>query len=203
MPRKTGPAFRTCAASGSRVGDEQLEVLGRVVVRARDRLVAGDATSSIRDAGRSRGAATASASSALVGHQDRLAVGAVLGLGEQVGGARGRVGGLVGDHEHLARPGGQVDRDAARDEQLRRGHPPVAGPDDLGDRRDRLGAVGERGDRLRAADRVHLVDAELARRSPASPPSGRGVATAIRVTPATRAGTAVITQRTRRAPAGT
>ena len=35
----------------------------------------------------------------------------------------------------------------------------VARPDDLGDRRDAGGAVGQRRDRLRAADPVDLVDA--------------------------------------------
>ncbi len=42
---------------------------------------------------------------------------------------------LVGDHEHLARPGGEVDRDVRRDEQLRLGHVAVSRADDLGDRR--------------------------------------------------------------------
>ena len=48
---------------------------------------------------------------------------------------------------------------------LGRRHIGVAGPDDLGDRRDRRGAIGERRDRLRAADAIDLVDAgELGRR---------------------------------------
>ena len=111
------------------------------------------------------------------------------------------VGGVVGDDEHLARAGGEVDRDVARDEQLCLGHPGVPRADDPVDRGDRLGAVGEGGDRLRAADRVELVDAEFpATASVAS--EGRGVATAIRRTPATLAGTAVITRDESRA-AGT
>ena len=63
---------------------------------------------------------------------------------------------------------------------------------------DRLGAVGERGDRLGAADRVDLVDpAERRggedRRVRAGRPGPGGEATATRSTPATRAGIAHIT----------
>ena len=42
---------------------------------------------------------------------------------------------------------------------LRRGDVGVAGTDDLVDRGHGRGAVGERADRLRAADREHAVDA--------------------------------------------
>ena len=56
----------------------------------------------------------------VVGEQQRVAVGAVLGLREEVGGDAVRIGRRVGDHDDLARPGGQIDPHAARDEQLRR-----------------------------------------------------------------------------------
>ena len=79
------------------------------------------------------------------------------------------------------------------DEQLRRRHPPVPRPDDLGDGRDRLGAVGERGDRLGAADRVELVDPELLRSREHRPDGPRRRRPRSARTPATRAGTAVIT----------
>src|SRR5262245_64836236 len=46
-----------------------------------------------------------------------------------------------------------VDADLAEHEPLGGRHIGVARPDDLGDRRDRLGAVGERGHRLRSEER--------------------------------------------------
>ena len=96
--------------------------------------------------------------------QDGLAVRAVLSLGEEVGGAHRRIGGLVCDDEHLARPGGKVDADPRRDEKLRRCHEPVPRADDLVDRRDRLRPVRQRGDGLRPPDCVDLTHAELPRR---------------------------------------
>ena len=54
----------------------------------------------------------------------------VLGLREQVGGARAAVGRRVGDHDDLARAGRQIDPDAARDEELRGRDVGVPGPDD-------------------------------------------------------------------------
>ena len=101
-------------------------------------------------------------------------------------------------------PAGHVDPDHARRRRRSRlatldvG---VAGPDDHVDRGDRLGAVGHRGDRLRAADPVHLLDAgeerggeghrrRRDRRRPAARRARRSG------TPATAAGIAVI--RTRR-----
>src|SRR5262249_46831148 len=55
---------------------------------------------------------------------------------------------------------GKVDRDVARDLELRLVHVLVAGPDDLVDALD----VREKTDRLRAAEGPHLVDAEHLRR---------------------------------------
>ena len=99
----------------------------------------------------------------IVGDQDRLRRGVVLGLRQQVGGDPVRIGVAVGDDQHLGRAGDHVDADLAEHLALGRRHIGVARPDDLGDRRDRRGAIGERRDRLRAADAIDLVDAgELA-----------------------------------------
>ena len=96
----------------------------------------------------------------VVGDQDRLRAGVVLGLRQQVGGDPVRiVAGAVGDDQHLGRTGDHVDADRAEHLPLGGRDIGVAGADDLGDRRDGLGAVGERRDRLRAADAVDLVDA--------------------------------------------
>ena len=96
-------------------------MLGRVRLGAGERLVErGDELDADVPRGRDTSSATASASSWCVGEQDRLAVVAVLGLGEEVGGDAGGVGAGVGDRDDLARAGGQVDPDAARDEELRR-----------------------------------------------------------------------------------
>ena len=87
----------------------------------------------------------------------------MLGLRLEIGGAKRRIGALVGDDQHLARAGRKIDPDHARDEQLGRGRPALAWPDDLVHALDRLGAVGERRDRLGAADAVDLVQPELTR----------------------------------------
>ena len=50
----------------------------------------------------------------IVGQQQRGGIGAVLGLGEQAGGATLRHDGAVGDHDDLARPGREIDADRAR-----------------------------------------------------------------------------------------
>ena len=100
----------------------------------------------------------------IVGDQDRLRGGVVLGLRQQVGGDPFGIGVAVGDDQHLGRTGDHVDADLAEHQALGRRHIGIARPDDLGDRRDGRGAVGERRHRLRAADAIDLVDAgELAR----------------------------------------
>ena len=66
---------------------------------------------------------------------------------------------LVGEDQHLGGPGDHVDADLAEHQPLGGRHIGVAGADDLGDRLDGLGAVGERRHRLRAADAIDLVDA--------------------------------------------
>ena len=120
----------------------------------------------------------------------------MLRLGQQVGRDPVGIGILVGDDQHLGRPGDHVDADLTEDPALGRGHVSVARPDDLGDGRDRRRAVGERGDGLRPADPEDLVDAREARGRQHEwivSPRGVGTAMAIRGTPATFAGTAFIT----------
>ena len=105
------------------------------------------------------------ASAAIVGDQDRLGAGVVLGLRQEIGGDPVGIAGPVGEDQHLRRPGDHVDADLAEHQALGRRHIGIAGADDLGDRRDRLGAVGERRHRLRAADAIDFVDAgKLGRR---------------------------------------
>ena len=70
----------------------------------------------------------------------------------------------VGDDEDFRRAGDHVDPDPAEDPPLRRRDIGVAGTDDLVDRRDRRGAIGQRRDRLRPADPVDLVDPDETRR---------------------------------------
>ena len=67
---------------------------------------------------------------------------------------------LIGDHHDLRRAGERRRHaDHARDLALRERHVHVPRPDDHVDGPDRLGPVRESGDRLRAADPVHLVHA--------------------------------------------
>ena len=96
-------------------------------------------------------------------HEHGGAAGSVLGLGQEVD--RHELGSsvLVGDHDHLRRAGA-IDPDDARHLALGRRHVGVPRADDHVDRPDRLRAVGHRGDRLGAADPVHLVDADERRR---------------------------------------
>ena len=92
------------------------------------------------------------------GDEHRGAAGAVLGLGEEVGGGERGGHAAVGDDHDLRRAGERVDADGAGDLALGQGHVAVAGADDHVDRADGLGAVGHRGDGLGAADAVHLGD---------------------------------------------
>ncbi len=132
----------------------------------------------------------------------------MLGLADQVGGDVRRVGGVVGQDGDLGRPGFGVDADPRAADPFGRGDVDVAGPGDHVDR-CQLGAVGvdsavgQQRDRLRAADRPHLVDAEQCGPRPgwsgaAGPETGRdcacgGLATTSESTPAAWAGTTFIT----------
>ena len=130
--------------------------------------------------------------------QDRLRERIVLRLREQVRGHEVGIGRFIGDHADFGRPGRQIDCRAVgigRDQLLGGGHPAIAGAKDLGDFRDRLRAVGHRGDRLRAADLEHASRRRTAaprRDTPASArPSARaGVHSTRCGQPASVAGTA-------------
>ena len=82
---------------------------------------------------------------------------AVLGLAEQVAGQHDRVGGLVGDHHDLGRPGQQVDPDRAEQLPLGLRDVGVARPDDQVDRVGVLQPERHPGHRLHPADAEDLV----------------------------------------------
>ncbi len=93
----------------------------------------------------------------------------MLGLTDQIGREPARVGALVGDDGDFGRARDRVDAHDAGDHALRGGDEDVARSGDLVDRIAQdlavlrlgtLGAIGEHGDGLGAADRVHLVHAE-------------------------------------------
>ena len=86
----------------------------------------------------------------------------MFGLGEQVGCDELGGGGVVGDHEDLARPGHDVDPHRARHDLLRQRHVEVPRTHDHIRARDRFGPEGERRDRPGAADFVDLVHSGLA-----------------------------------------
>ena len=176
-PQNTAPAWRTSVDERLGAVAQQLEVLGGDGVGDGDgglgrvdedaECPTRRASPRSRPAGASRGEPATSASTA-VGHdlvprdQPGQAVGAVLGLHDDVDGGEGRRHGGVGDDDDLRRPGeGRRHADAALAGDLPLGHGDVdvAGPDDDVDGGDRLGAVGEGGDGLGAADRVHGVGA--------------------------------------------
>ena len=71
----------------------------------------------------------------------------------------------VGNHQDLRRSGDHVDADLPEHLALRLGDVDIARPDDLVDARHGRGAIGERGDRLRAADADDALDARQRRRS--------------------------------------
>ena len=126
-------------------------------------------------------------------HETTDGVGPVLPLGGELELGDLEVGAVGGEDDHLRGPCGEVDRDVARDEQLRLVHECVSRADDLVDGRDRLRPVGHGGDRLRPAHGPDLLQPEqLGRRATMPAPAG-GVATTIRSTPATSAGTAHMT----------
>ena len=87
-----------------------------------------------------------------IGQQDGGSQLVVLGLTEQVGGNVGRVGGVIGNDQHLGRTGDHVDIDRAERQLLGCRNKGVARTNDLVHLRDKARAVGQRGNRLRAAD---------------------------------------------------
>ncbi len=87
----------------------------------------------------------------------------MLGLDQQVGGQPRRVGRAVGDDQALGRAEQHHRGDAvALHLDLGARHRRRAGPDDLADPGDRLGAEAERGQAGRPVDPEHVGDAELA-----------------------------------------
>ena len=120
----------------------------------------------------------------------------VLGLREKICGDPRRIAGFIGDDSDFAGPGRHVDVDSPVDHALRSLNVRVAGTDDLVDARNGFRSVGQRCDRLGAADAIDLV--QIPSRSSAAATSGfsssalGGVTTTIRSTPATCAGIAFI-----------
>ena len=106
---------------------------------------------------------------------DALVAGAVLGLRQHVGGGKFRIGRLVGQHEHFARTGQQINRDMADKQPLGGDDVGIARPENLLHTANRLRAAGQRGNRLRAADAVNLRRARRPRRE-----EQRGIDAAIR-----------------------
>ena len=124
------------------------------------------------------------------GEQDGGCLGVVLGLREHVGGDPRRLA-FVGDHQDLRGSGDEVDADFAREQLLRRGDIDVARTDDAIGARNRLRAIREGRDRVRAAQQEHVVDSEQRCRSQ-DLGNRRGDVTQIFGTPATCAGITVI-----------
>ena len=89
----------------------------------------------------------------------------MLGLADEVGGHVHRVGGRIRDDHDLGRSRRHVDGAAVEDLELGLRDPGAAGAHDLVHRLDRLGAVCERGDRLRTAHDVQLLDLHQAGRA--------------------------------------
>ena len=88
----------------------------------------------------------------------------MLGLRPQVPGDDLGVRGGVGEHDQLARAGQRLDPDLAEQQALGLLDVGVAGADDQVDGADALGAERHRGNRLRTADRIDLLDAQQVQR---------------------------------------
>ena len=78
-----------------------------------------------------RPAATLSAKAGIVGDQDALRGGVMLGLAEQIGGDPVRIVGAIGDHQDFRRPGDGIDADLAEHFALGGRDLGIAGADDL------------------------------------------------------------------------
>ena len=82
----------------------------------------------------------------------------MLRLAHQVGGDVDRIGRFIRQDEDFAGPGDHIDVNGAVEELFGGGDVDVPGADDLVHLRDRLGAVGQRRDRLGAAHQEDPVD---------------------------------------------
>ena len=198
----------TCGATGARVGEGDPACSGASRFTSADRLGHGATTKappllqrlarrSLAWAGRPAGWASAAAiRSAMRAAHARPGSGRRSGscsaCASRSAATQAGFGAGVGGDDHLGGAGDHVDADVAEDEALGRGDVGVARADDLVDPRDALGAVGEGGDRLGAADGE---DPSRPRRpSAAARVSGDGPGVSMRtsLTPATLAGTAVM-----------
>ena len=103
----------------------------------------------------------------IVGDQDALRGGVMLGLAEQIGGDPVRIVAAIGDHQDFRRPGDGIDAHLAEHFALGGGDPGIAGAHDLVHRRDACGAIGQRRHGLGAADAVDFADAGAAAPPPA------------------------------------
>ena len=145
-------------------GDGELQVLGRVgvdegdgrvqVVRLDDRHRSGILERPLDGVDHVRVGA----------EQDGSRARPMLGLRAQVPGDDLGVRGGVGEHDQLARAGQRLDPDLAEQQALGLLDVGVAGADDQVDGADALGAERHRGDRLRTADRIDLLDAQQVQR---------------------------------------
>ena len=88
----------------------------------------------------------------------------MLRLRQQVGGDEAGIGRIIGEHEHFAGAGKQVDGDVAEEQALGGHHVGVAGTKDFLDVPDGRRAVCHRGNRLRATHTIDLCGAGGARR---------------------------------------
>ena len=82
-------------------------------------------------------------------------------LSQHVSRRKGRIRRLVSDHNHFAGPSNRIDIDIAIHELFGQSHEQAARSDDLVDRWQPVDSVSQRGDRLRATDRVHFADAQF------------------------------------------
>ncbi len=153
--------------------DRELEMLGRYAVDQRHRIgqfADGDDGAMARPALGGDGGALETGKlridrrchrvgkAGIVGDEDGLRGGVMLGLREEIGGDPGRIVAAVGDHQYLGGAGDEIDADSAEDAALGRRDIGVAGTDDLVDRRNRPRAMGERRHRLRQHERIeHAV----------------------------------------------
>ncbi|OPZ97488.1 MAG: hypothetical protein BWY71_01603 [Planctomycetes bacterium ADurb.Bin412] len=97
----------------------------------------------------------------IVGEEDGAA-GGVFGLAEQVGGQPVGAGGLVSDDEDIAGAGETVDIDQAEEFLFGQLRPDAAGADNFIDLGDGIGAEGQGGDGLDAANAIDFRNAQFA-----------------------------------------
>ena len=180
-----------------RVGDRQLQVLGRVRVDERERRVPRVGLDDRHRLGVLQLGLDPLQRGRVGADQDGLGAGAVLGLRPDVPGDDRRGDAGVRQHDQLAGAGQRLDADLAEEAALGLLDVDVAGADDEIHLADRLGAQRQGSDRLCAADRVHLLDAEQRacgqHRAVGQAVGAGGEQTAMPTTPATWAGTTAIT----------